>query len=76
MGYIRNGIYYKDDVKEPIKVGSLYKHSEHEDQRLRHQKDLLQPYNGDKPNGDFIRAYPEQSKRYFTDEQIREYGNQ
>lgn len=75
MGYIKNGVYHKDDAKAPVKIGMLYKHSEHEDQRLRHQKDLLQPYIGDNPNPAFIRAYPEQSKRYFTDEQIRKFIN-
>ncbi len=75
MGYIKNGVYHKGLAKTTTKLSQLYKHNDHEDQRLRHRKDLIQPYDGDNPNPEFIRAYPEESKRYFTNEQIREYGN-
>lgn len=40
------------------------------EQRKRYKKDLLQPYRGGEPNREFIKEYPEDSKRYFTDKQI------
>lgn len=42
-------------------------------QRDSHNKDMIQPFagkNGDKPNPDFVKSYPEQSKNYFTPEQL------
>jgi hypothetical protein len=39
-----------------------------------HRKDLLQRWNGDKPNPDYLRAYPEKSREYFTEDEIRKYS--
>lgn len=40
-----------------------------------HREDLIQPYdNNGKPNGEFIRSYPEESAEIFTDEQIERYS--
>jgi len=39
-----------------------------------HGKDILQPYaNGKdwKPNPDFVKAYPDKAKDYFSDDQLK-----
>jgi hypothetical protein len=36
-------------------------------------KDILQPWeNGTNPNPKFIKAYPQESKNYFTKEQLKD----
>lgn len=42
-----------------------------QEDRLKHEKDILQPFNMDNtPNQDFIRSYPERAKDFFTQEQL------
>lgn len=78
MGHIINGKYYKEDPKGlelGIQQSSTYRNWSHDQQRMNHQKDILQPYNRDgKPNPEFIREYPEESKTYFTQEQLNKSG--
>ncbi len=39
--------------------------------RLKHEKDILQPWgNNWQPNPDFVKAYPELARDYFTQEQL------
>lgn len=66
-GYILNGIYYKksprlDELKAKRAVTD--KEWDHDRQRENHRKDLLQPYEGGKPNPKFIEQYPKESKDY------------
>lgn len=56
---------------ESIPVGRLHRIQE---QRDSHAKDMLQPFSGDKPNPEFISAYPEQVDNYFTKQQLKESG--
>jgi hypothetical protein len=44
-------------------------------QRDKHGKDLIQPYDRNRPNPEFIKAYPQKSKQYFTKEELKTYGN-
>lgn len=38
--------------------------------RDRHEKDIIQPVIGNKPNPDFAKAYPELAHDYFSDEEL------
>lgn len=66
MGYIdTDGIYHSETVNVPNlmpKKTSTWKHASHDQQRLDHQADLVQPYNRDGSfNLDFFALYPEES---------------
>lgn len=52
---------YPEFVTEDIKT-----------QREKYFDDQLQPYRGDNVSREFVEAYPEEAKRYFTDKQIEE----
>lgn len=41
------------------------------EQRKQFKKDLVQPFRGGEPNKEFVKEYPHESKRYFTDKQIK-----
>lgn len=58
-------------AREPIPVSRLHRVQE---QRDSHAKDMLQPFDGDRPNPEFIKAYPKQVKNYYTPEQLKESG--
>lgn len=79
MGYIdKHGKYHNEDpdvgdlLPSPT---SVHKQSDHDQQRMDHRADLVQPYlaNGD-PNPEFIDLYPEESKHTYgfipTDEDL------
>ena len=34
-------------------------------------KDIIQPYTDKGANSDFVKAYPEEAKQYFTKEELR-----
>jgi hypothetical protein len=75
-GFIINGKYYKEGANiEHFPVNSMYKSWHKDEQRRVHSADIIQAHKGGKPNGAFIRQYPEEAQRYFTPEQIKEYGN-
>lgn len=40
-------------------------------QRDQFAKDIIQPFDGVKPNPEFVRAYPELRDQYFTPEQLK-----
>lgn len=41
------------------------------EQQDKYEKDILQPFIfGDKPNPEFVKAYPEKSTEFFTREQL------
>lgn len=70
-GYIINGVYVKSsDLSEQgpqIPAGQLtnstYKVYSHDQQRLNHARDLIQPYTRDgKPNPEFIQQYPDEAR--------------
>ena len=39
-------------------------------QRDKNEKDILQPYMGNRPNESFAKAYPELAHEYFTTEEL------
>lgn len=41
-------------------------------QRDRFAKDIIQPWINNKPNPEFVKAYPEMRDTYFSEEQLRE----
>lgn len=42
--------------------------------REQNEKEMLQPYLGHRPNPDFLRAYPDQSQDFYSDEELKEMG--
>lgn len=59
------------DVKMGHDVSPQYKGWSHDLQRKEFSREIIQPHVKGKPNPKFIQAYPEYSKKYFTDEQIK-----
>ena len=60
------------ELPQFVNIGKQHRVQE---QRDRYDRDLLQPFTGkrgDKPNPDFVKAYPEKSKDYFTPEQLKD----
>lgn len=56
-------------AREPIPVSRLHRVQE---QRDSHAKDMLQPFDGGKPNREFALAYKSRVKDNFTADQIKE----
>ena len=76
-GMIINGRFISSKTTAPVKLSSQYKSWDHSQQRLEHRKDLIQPWRADgTPNPQFVRAYPEHSRQYYTPEQINKYINE
>lgn len=74
-GYISGGRYIPGEPPS-----SLKKHREHSghrtfvraDMAATYKKDLVQPRIGNKPNPEFIAAFPEKAHMYFSEEEINE----
>lgn len=74
VGYIDNsGNYHKGkDVPMPHDVDTQWKSWSHMEQKKRHAKDIIQPYESGKINREFVQAYDgEIAENYFTKEQIK-----
>lgn len=74
LGYIDDrGIYHHGETK-PLShdVNSQFRSWSHDNQRKRFGRDIIQPYVGNNPNPEFIRSYPEEAKRYFSLDQIKQ----
>jgi hypothetical protein len=52
---------------------SLKKMDRFTKQRDKHSKDFVPIYWKDKPNRDFIKAYPTKAKEIFTKEELKKY---
>jgi len=52
---------------------SLKKMDRFTKQRDKHLKDFVPIYWKDKPNAEFIKAYPKQAKEYFTVDELKTY---
>lgn len=53
---------------------NLTKQHRIQEERDKHDGDILQPWapgKDPKPNPDFVKAYPQMAKEYFTDEQLK-----
>lgn len=68
MGTIINGQYVKNAQGKVSVPNEQYKEYRHSMQRLDHRADVLQPRIGGKVNPDFVKAYPERAKDYFSKE--------
>lgn len=42
--------------------------------REDYRRDIIQRFEGDKINEDFVRAYPEESRKQWGDQVLRDYG--
>lgn len=76
MSVIRNGKFIKDGKASGASVSEGLKAYNLDMQRRDHKADVLQRYVNGKPNPEWIRTYPEESKVQFTEQEIREFGNQ
>ncbi len=75
MAVIKHGVYYPDKDPEPPKSSESFKRWHHQDQRQAHLSDIMQRHKQGKPNGEWIRTYPEEAKLAFDEQTIRKYGN-
>jgi hypothetical protein len=60
-------------VGERPRILNISKQHRIQEQRDKHGRDILQPYAPGKdmnPNPDFVKAYPDKAKDYFSDEQL------
>lgn len=71
-GYIdEHGKYVRgEDKKMPLDVNQMHKEWHHDYERKVFARELVQPHVKGRPNPQFIRSYPNYSKKYFTPEQI------
>ena len=75
MSAIVNGKFIKGMRTQGMKVNSQHKAYKHDMQRLDHKKDLIQPYKDGHANPEFIQSYPEESQKYYSQDDIQRYGN-
>jgi hypothetical protein len=71
-GYIdAQGHYVKGKDKSlGFDVNSTHKEWRHDLERKQFSKEIIQPYKNGKANRDFIVNYPEESKKYFSNDVI------
>lgn len=75
MGIIRDGVFYSDKKPQVEEGNQNFKAWHHQMQRTDHLGDITQRYKQGKPNGEFIRLFPEEAKLQFSSKEIKEYGN-
>lgn len=75
MSAIVNGKFVKGAWSGGLKINSQYKAYRQSMQYHDHKKDIIQPRAGGHANPEFIQAYPEESKKYFSEGEIRQWGN-
>lgn len=71
---IINGRYYDqadqdelDKQKRFADNADFHREADREDNYI----DIIQPWIGNKPNKEFIKAYPQYAKNYFTEEELK-----
>ncbi len=78
LGYYLNGKYIKaSEVPSEVRVprrNPTHASFQLDEARVTFRRDFLQPYlpGTSKPNPEFVKAYPVESKEYFTEEQLKE----
>ena len=73
---IINGVYVKQPTNDQLTANKRFADAAeyHRDaDQSDNYKDLIQPYMGNKPNPEFIKAYPTQAKKYFSAEELKNY---
>jgi hypothetical protein len=78
VGYIgTDGKYHKgEDKSMGFDVNPTHKEYRHDMERKQFAKEIIQPYKDGKANPEFIKAYPEESKEYFSESVIEKAGRQ
>jgi hypothetical protein len=78
VGYIdSNGKYVRGEDKPlSFDVNPTHKEYRHDMERKQFAKEIIQPYKDGKANSEFIKAYPEESKEYFSESVIEKAGRQ
>lgn len=65
----------KSDLRYSIKKSpefySLNRMSRIQAQRDKHGKDLIQPFDRDKANPEFCKAYPKMAEEYFSKDELK-----
>lgn len=71
-GYINEqGEYIRGEAKSlGWDVNSTHKEWRHDYERKVYSKEIIQPYKNGKANREFIVNYPEESKKYFSEDVI------
>lgn len=71
-GYIDEHGKYIRGKDKPMghDINPLHKEWSHSIGRKEFSREIIQPRKKGKPNRDFIEAYPEYSKKYFSQEEI------
>lgn len=70
MGYIKNGVYYRNSKPDAHQqtdttIAGIHEQFVLERQAEAHAHNLIQPYNRDgSPNQDFIDYFPDDAKNY------------
>lgn len=63
-----------NEIKPSVAPTGRYQEYKRDRQREDHRKDILQPWDGFKPNRDFIREYPDKAQQYFSKQELNRYG--
>lgn len=75
IGYFLNGEYIRGKVPLSVKApGKQPLHDAYQLDRAREdfRRDFLQPRINGKPNPEFVKAYPQESREiYFTEEELK-----
>lgn len=74
---VKNGRYLTDRCEDcfdsNIAFADYARKYNRDRQREDYRKDILQRWDGDKPDKDFVRAYPEKSRELWDNETLRKY---
>jgi len=72
-GYIgSDGKYHRgEDKPMGFDVNPTHKEWRHDMERKQFSKEIIQPYKDSKANPEFIKNYPEESKKYFSEDVIK-----
>ncbi len=60
------------EVKRTPGINPLYQQHDRAAQRDRHNLDILQPWDGNKPNREFAQRYKSKAQQYFTKEELKD----
>lgn len=71
-GYIDPQGHYQKGSDKPLgfDVNPTHKEWRHDMERKQFSKEIIQPYKNGKANREFIVNYPEESKKYFSQDVI------
>lgn len=77
-GYIgTDGKYHKgDDRHMGYDVNPTHREWRHDMERKEFSKEIIQPYVRGKANPEFVKYYPEESKKYFGEDVIERLSRQ